>query len=256
MTAKETQLEQSIAQLRTRLLVMCASVGIAVDEACDVLVRGNVGKACAVVDGDAAINGLENAIDEMALSILVRNQPVAQDLRFVVASLRMAIDLERIGDEAVSIAERAMVLHETLPEPVMDAVSALMETAKESYSLAVEAFRAQDGGKAFALCRKDDESTQEEIKALQRIMEYFCLDARDGNGGGLYAGMHGILICRALNRICRRSANIAEHTYFIAEGVNIKHAPATTGFAALASHSPHTGATTFSQNQALSKKSI
>lgn len=227
MTPKETQLEQGVAQLRTRLLVMCASVGIAVDEACDALTSGNMGKACAVVDGDAAINALENEIDEKALSILVRHQPVAQDLRFVVAALRMVIDLERIGDEAVSIAERAVVLHESLPEPVMDAVSALMETAKESYRLAVEAFRVLDGDAALNLCRKDDESTRGEVAALQKIMKCFCRDARNEDCDESYAGMHGILICRSLNRMCRRSSNIAEHTYFIAEGVNIKHVPVT-----------------------------
>ena len=232
MNANEKSfLEQNLSRLRTRLLVMCASVGIALDEACDALTSGNVGKACAVVDGDDAINGLENEIDEMSLTLLVRNQPVAQDLRLVVAALRMVIDLERIGDEAASIAERAAMLHETLPEPVLDAVSALMRTAKTSYGRAVEAFRGLESEEALALCREDDESTQEEVRALQRIMDYFCLDAGrsisspPGIPGSSYAGMHGILICRALNRICRRAANIAEHVYFIAEGVNIKHAP-------------------------------
>lgn len=229
MNAKETQLEQTIFQLRTRLLVMCASVGIAVDEACDSLSKGNVGKACAVVDGDAAVNALETDIDEMALSILVRYQPMAHDLRFIVAALRMVIDLERIGDEAVSIAERAAVLHETLPEPVMDAVSALMETAKGAYKRAVDAFRDLNGDHALALCRKDGESTQAEVRALQRIMEYFCLEGQAGNKGKSYVGMHGILICRSLNRICRRASNIAEHTYFITNGVNIKHVPMTEG---------------------------
>lgn len=229
MNAKETQLDQSIAHLRTRLLVMCASVGIAIDEACDALAGGNVGKACAVVDGDAAINALENGIDELALSILVRNQPVAQDLRFLVAALRMVIDLERIGDEAASIAERVLVMHEALPEPVMDAVGALMRTAKTSYKNCVDVFRALDGVRALTLCRSDDESTQEEIKALQRIVEYFCLEGHTGTGEKTYTGMHGILICRSLNRICRRAANIAEQTYFIAEGVNIKHGPVAEG---------------------------
>lgn len=223
MNAKETQLEQSIAKLRNRLLLMCASVDIAVDEACEAFLSGNVGKACAVVDGDSAVNTLENTIDEAALSILVRNQPMANDLRFVVAAMRMAVDLERIGDEAVSIAERTVVLQESLPEPVMDAVATLMDTAKRSYKRAVQVFRSLDGEGAFALCRMDDENTQEEVKALQRIIDSFYPKSPDGTEGRLYAGLHAILICRALNRICRRAENIAEHTYFIAEGVNIKH---------------------------------
>lgn len=225
MNAKESPLEQNITQLRTQLLVMCASVGMAVDEACDALENGDTVKACTVVDGDAAINAQENSIDELALSILVRHQPVAQDLRFVVAALRMVIDLERIGDEAVSIAERAVVLHDALPRPVLEAVNSLTQTAKNAYKHAVDAFRALGGATALTLCRSDDESTQEEIKALHRIMDFFCLEGHAGTEGKSYTGLHGILICRSLNRICRRAANIAEHTYFIAEGVNIKHVP-------------------------------
>ena len=118
MNSKETQLQQGLTQLRTRLLVMGAAVGIAVDEACAALESGNTGRAIAVVDGDAAINALENEIDEMALSLLVRNQPMAQDLRMVVGALRMVIDLERIGDEAAGIAERSIILREKLPGQV------------------------------------------------------------------------------------------------------------------------------------------
>jgi ABC-type phosphate transport system, ATPase component len=84
MNSKETQLQHGLTQLRTKLLVMGATVGIAVDEACAALLTDNTGRAIAVVDGDTAINGLENEIDEMALSLLVRNQPVAQNLRLVV----------------------------------------------------------------------------------------------------------------------------------------------------------------------------
>lgn len=226
MNAKETLLEQSLTQLRTRLLVMCAAVGIAVDEACEALRQGNMGKAGAVVDGDSAINAMENEIDEMALSLLVRNQPVAQDLRFVVGALRMVIDLERIGDEAVSIAERALILHQTLPEPLALAVTPLLHTARELFAKSAAAFRTMDPVTALKLCRVDDESTQMEVSALQTIMDYFCLEGNVGRSTPTYAGMHGILICRALNRICRRAGNIAEHIYFITEGVNIKHVPA------------------------------
>lgn len=225
MNAKETQLEQSIAQLRTKLLIMCAAVGIALDDACEALVRRNTGKACAVVDGDSVINALENEIDEMAMSILARHQPVAKDLRFVVATLRMVADLERIGDEAVSIAERALALNEALPEPVLGAVASFAVSAKEQLSRSSVAFRLMNSDMAISLCRSEDENTQLEVMALQRIMNYFCGNGDTGSVNPSYAGMHGILICRALNRICRRSANIAEHTYFIVEGLNIKHVP-------------------------------
>ncbi len=93
-----------------------------------------------------------------------------------------------------------------------------------------------DSEQALEVCRCDDESTQLEVAALHRIMDYFniCLlpgadkspvSEQHPSRGLAHTGMHGILICRALNRICRRAANIAEYTYFTVEGVNIKHAP-------------------------------
>ena len=226
MNGKETQLQQMLTQVRTKLLVMAAAVGISLDEANEALRSGNVGRATAVVDGDADINAMETEIDAMALSLLARNQPVAHDLRFVVAALRMVIDLERIGDEAVSIAERTIILQELLPAPVDKAVSDLMEAARNVYRQAVDAFRQGDAEAALALARNDEESTQMEVDALRRIMDHFYGGAESCSGRDQpYAAMHSILICRALNRICRRAANIAEHTYFIAQGVNIKHMP-------------------------------
>jgi len=226
MYGKETQLQQMLTRLRTRLLVMGASVGIAVDEACAALLEGNVGRASAVVDGDDAINSMENEIDELTLTLLARNQPVAQDLRFVVASLRIVIELERIGDEAANIAERILIMLTPLPPIVMSTLNELMHSASTLYISAIECLRSGDAEQALKLCRSgnDDETTQQEVTALQSLMDY--LYTIPEQGGGIeqsYAGMHGILICRALSRICRRSTNIAEYTYFIATGLNIKH---------------------------------
>lgn len=110
-------LQQLLATLRTRLLVMAASVGIALEEAGKALAANDPGRATAVMENDAAIDALENEIDEMALQLLARTQPVAGDLRFVVSALRMVVDLERIGDEAVSVAEQAVLMQDTPAAP-------------------------------------------------------------------------------------------------------------------------------------------
>jgi phosphate transport system protein len=225
MQEKETQLQQMLTQLRTRVLMMGAAVGIALDEAFAALEENNAIRAAEVVDGDAAINALENEIDELALSLLVRNQPVARDLRFVVGALRMVFDLERIGDEAASIAELTVTLETPLPGEVMEAVGLLMRSAASLYKESMETFRTADHSAALRLCRDDDEITRQEMAALRRVMEFFCGN-RDGQSKHFgYEGMNGILICRALNRICRRCANIAEHAYFVEEGIDIKHKP-------------------------------
>ncbi|MCC8193556.1 MAG: phosphate signaling complex protein PhoU [Deltaproteobacteria bacterium] len=223
MREKETQLQQMLTQLRTKLLMMGAAVGIALDEACRALEEGNAVRAAEVVDGDAAINAMENEIDELALSLLVRNQPVAHDLRFVVGALRMVIDFERIGDEAASIAERTVTMEEALPGVVIEAVGTLMRSAMAMYIQAMDAFRKGDRDGSLKLCQVDDEISLQEMTALRRVMEYFCGEPDGRRTNVSYEGMNGILICRSLNRICRRCANIAEHTYFIVEGVNIKH---------------------------------
>ncbi|MDR1947366.1 MAG: phosphate signaling complex protein PhoU [Desulfovibrio sp.] len=218
---KETQLQQGIGRLRTRLLVMCAAVGIAVDDACAAAAAGDMRLARAVVDGDGVIDALENEIDEAALTLLVRRQPAGQDLRFVAAAQRIVIDLERIGDEAAAIAERALSMQGPLPGPVWESIKVPADAAVSLYKKAVEAFRVGDTCSALELWRNEEESARLEAQALRGIMDYFALD---GNNIGLsYAGMHGVLICRSLNRICRRAANMAEHTYFIVKGVNLKH---------------------------------
>lgn len=225
MEEKTTQLQQMLTQLRTKLLMMGAASGIALEEACAALEQGNVGRAAAVVEGDAAINAMENGIDELALTLLVRNQPVAHDLRFVVGGLRMVIDLERIGDEAASIAERTTGLDEPLPEDVMQAVSLLMRSAITMYKQSLEAFRTADRELALKLCRVDDEIARQEVAALHRLMDSSGGKQGGQPGGVSYSVVNGILIWRSLNRICRRCSNIAEHTYFIVEGINIKHQP-------------------------------
>ena len=110
---------QAIAGLRTRLLVMSAAVGIALDESFRALDERSPARAAAVIDGDNVIDDLEDEIDEQALCLLARTQPVACDLRFVVGALRMVADLERIGDEAVSIAEQAILLQDLGQRPEM-----------------------------------------------------------------------------------------------------------------------------------------
>jgi phosphate transport system protein len=150
---------------------------------------------------------------------------VAQDLRLVVGALRMVIDLERIGDEAAGIAKRTIIVQEKFPKGVMALITCLIKTAKDSYQKAVAAFKNEDTPAALAIIESDNECVQKEFFALHRIMEHFCGNTGGTRGNRSQTGMHGILICRSLNRICRRSANIAEHTYFIAQGVNIKHGP-------------------------------
>lgn len=213
-------LQQLLVTLRTRLLVMCASVGIALEEAGKALVTNDPGRAAAVIESDAAIDALENEIDEMALRLLARSQPVASDLRFVVTSLRMVVDLERIGDEAVSMAEQATLMQDMPGFSVIPHVRELYVSAREAFENAVRVFRENDAQGALIMSRGDDEAVQTEVRIIQGLMEGLS-DPQSSLEP--HQAMHIILVTRSLTRIWRRSVNIAEHVYFISRGESLKH---------------------------------
>lgn len=220
MTKEDIRLQEMLVTLRTRLLVMCAEASIALENTQQALNQKDIGKATAVIEGDIAINALENEIDERALCILVRSQPMAKDLRFVISALSIVSDLERIGDEAVSIAEHAMLMRDVQAFDSMDDVLHFMASVRAVFDATVEAFRNNDVKKAEELSQGDLEALQEEVRVLQRVMSQFG-DKAQGLDSQVF--MHLILVVHSLTRIWQRSVNIAEQVYFYLEGVSLKH---------------------------------
>ena len=222
MTPQETHLQSQMEQLRTRLLIMCVTVEEVVANACTAFCDGNVELAHAVIDADSGIDALENEVDEMALCLMARSQPVARDLRFIVSALRMAIDLERIGDEAVAIAERALLFREMSKLPAIDLKRQMISMAQNALHDAIVAFREEDVPLALKVCRGQDDIVQLEVHLLQKVMLDLAGMADRIDTAG-WAALHAILIARSLSRIFGRASNIAEHCYFMKQGVSIKH---------------------------------
>ena len=218
----EDSSRQMLATLRTRLLVMFAHVGIALDESGKALAQDDAARALAVQEGDAVIDDLENEIDELCLRVMARLQPVAGDLRFVVAALRMVVDLERIGDEAAAIAERVLLLHELpINEGDMRRLREMFAQARAAYAQASDAFREEDAQAALNLRADEDDALQAEVALLQALMP---MPGEDGRvSGDPRAAIHAMLIVRSLTRIWRRSVNIAEQIYFMRHGASLKH---------------------------------
>lgn len=220
MQQQANYLQQLLVSLRTRLLVMCASVGIALEDAGKAMAAGDPGRAASVIENDAAIDALENEIDEMALQLLARTQPVAGDLRFVVSALRMVVDLERIGDEAVSMAEQAILMQDKPGFGVIPHVREMYYKASDAFDRAVRVFRENNAQDALHMLRGDEEAVQSEVRIIQQIME--SLSDPDSSLDP-YQAMHIILVTRSLTRVWRRSINIAEQVYFISQGESVKH---------------------------------
>ena len=222
MNPQETHLQSLLEQLRTRLLVMCARVEEVVAKACAALDGQGIYLAHAVIEADSEIDRLENEVDEMALSLLACSQPVARDLRFVVSTLRMVVDLERVGDEAAHIAERTILLQDSPRPPAFDLMRQMMELARNSLHDAIIAFREENVPLALHVCHCKKDILQMEVCLLQDVMSHFAGNDDAKNDAG-WPVLHVILIARSLSRIFGRASNIAEHCYFMKQGVSIKH---------------------------------
>ena len=227
--------QHMLATLRTRLLVMYAQVDIALEEAARSYEKGEAVRAIAVCDGDTAIDALENEIDELCLRLMARIKPVAGDLRFVVAALRMVVDLERIGDEAVTVAEQTVLMEDVPGRRILaDEVCGMMQRAREAFMRAMDCFREGNGQEALALRNCEDEALQNEMRIVQRLLELLpvqvllpelleLLRQEDGKRPDPQLVMHTLLVVRALTRIWRRSVNLAEQVYFMQHGQSLKH---------------------------------
>ena len=218
----ESYIQQLIVSLRTRLLVMGASVEIAVDNMKKAVSSMDIGTAQAVIENDDTIDDLENELDEMSLAVMARAQPVARDLRFVVSALRMVVDMERVGDEAASICSQVLLMKGVDVKTVLGLVEPHMSSSIAAFSQAMDIVRRDDHDAALAMRSTDDEAMQSEVATIERLMK--LLEQKDNGGMDPVLVMHLILLVHSLTRIWRRAANIAGHVYFASLGDSLKHA--------------------------------
>ena len=220
MPIQENYLHQMLESLRTRLLTMGAKTQQALDKACYALVHRDADMARKVIEGDSEIDAMENEIDENSLAILARTQPVARDLRFVISAVRMVLDIERIGDEAVLIAKRALCLRDLPPSAVIGDLESYGNRSSALLRNALQAFQEGSISQAMEVSHSDAATGVLTEEVTRIIMDNVVEGTVDP-----HIGMHALLVVRALDRVCRRTQNIAEHTYFMVQGENIKHRP-------------------------------
>jgi phosphate transport system protein len=214
----ETHLHQLIETLKLKMLTMAAHVERAMEHATTSLLERNTELAEQVIEKDSEVNAMENEIDDLSMSILAREQPVARDLRFVIGCMRSVIDLERIGDEAVNIAEKTIFMSQLLEPPHNPMIEELMHTSLSMLHDAIAAFRDGDAAKALDVCRRDNIADELNVRILKRTIDDMVAEAT-----GIRRAVHTILAARCLERVGDLSTNLAESTIFIVQGVSIKH---------------------------------
>ena len=211
-------LQREIEKLKKMILAESAVVEESVSKAVRAVKTRDAALARGIVDSDVDIDQSEVAIEEECLKVLALHQPVASDLRFIIAVLKINNDLERIGDLAVNIAQRAEVLAEQAPVEIPYDLSAMSRTACEMLHKSLDALVGTDATLAGEVCAMDSV-----VDALNRDAFARVQDAIRRSPDRLDALVSMLSVSRYLERIADHATNIGEDVIYMLEGEIIRH---------------------------------
>lgn len=212
------QFDQELEVLKQNLLRMAAMAENAVRKSVLSVTTRNSDLAREVIIDDINLNRLELEIEDKAFKLLALRQPLATDLRLIVAAMRIATELERIGDQAVNIAERALELNSREPIELPVDLKVMADLALGMVRTSIEAFVQQDPRLAVQVCQRDVEVDILDDEYIQKILDVMIKESR-----WVTRLHHFVIIVRNLERIADLATNIAEDIVFIVEGRVIKH---------------------------------
>src|SRR5437773_5708167 len=213
-----SRFHKELDELRARLLRMGGLAEQAVDRACQAYIDRDLKRCQMVLEGETQVNIAEREIDELAFDLLAMQQPMAVDLRFILAVTKINADLERVGDQAVNIAERVMDMVELpkvdLPVDVprmATAVAAMVRRALESF---IEG-KAELAQAVLEMDNVIDRMRDDAFITLVKVMN----DRPEVTRQALDA----LLIARNLERVADHATNIAEDVIFWVRGADVRH---------------------------------
>ena len=209
---------EELSNVKVRLLTMSGEAEAALGLAVEALLERDTTKAHQVIKGDRAIDAMEVEIEERSISLLALQQPMARDLRMLTSALKIANDLERVGDHAVNIAESAERLAQSRPITPEPEIVEMARLARLMLSDALEAFIRGDAIAGREICRRDDK-----VDALHRSTFRILLTHMMEDPHNISNGLELFLVSRNLERVADLATNIAEDVVFLVEGKSIKH---------------------------------
>ena len=208
-----------LATLKRRLLDMSERAEALVDLAVDALLTRDAGKAAAVIAGDREVDLMELEVEQLAVSLLALQQPMARDLRFIIGAIKITSDLERVGDHAVNIAQSAQRLM-ALDSPIAldPEIEDMVRRSRKMLGDAIDAFVRADGTLGRDVCRADDSVDALNNSVFRILLTHMMADPRT-----ITPSLELLLVARNLERVADLATNIGEDAVFLAEGKTIKH---------------------------------
>jgi len=213
-----TRFQQGLDELREKLLRMGGLAEQAVDRACQAYVERDLKRCNMVLENETLINVAEREIDELAFDLLALQQPMAVDLRFILAVTKIKSDLERVGDQAVNIAERVMDMVELPPAELPVDIPRMAAAVSAMVRRALESFIEGKAELAQAVLEMDnvvDRMRDEAFITLVHTMNERPAVTRQA--------LDALLVARNLERVADHATNIAEDVIFWVRGADVRH---------------------------------
>ena len=209
---------EELEELQQRLLEMGGLVESAIYNSVLSLSERDEARARQVLNNEARINQMEIAIDDCAVRLLALQQPMARDLRFLTAAIKINSDLERMGDLAVNIVERALSLMKQPPvKPLID-IPQLARLAESMVRRSLDAFVRRDAELARQVLLSDDAVDDLRDAIYQELVGFMERDPST-----VSRSLDLIFVARNLERIADHATNIAEDVLFLVQGVDVRH---------------------------------
>jgi phosphate transport system protein len=209
---------EELETLKSRLVAMSGIAEEAVRSAVEALIARDVEKAQEVIRKDELLDDLELAVDDLAINLLALQQPMARDLRFITAAMKIGNDLERVGDHAVNIAEELEYILAAAPFPMLPELEEMARIATEMLSDALNAFVLGNSALAREVVQRDDRVDELHENNFRILLTHMMEDPRK-----ITAGMDLFLVSGNIERIADLATNVAEEVVFFVEGLTIKH---------------------------------
>lgn len=213
----DKQFEQQLAGLKEKLLLMASHAEAAVNRSVKALVRRDDELARRTKEEDNVIDTLEKEIDEDCLKLLAF-KPAPLDLRMITMAMKIAHDLERVGDEATTISRRTIELGHEAPLRQAGSIPPLASTALEMLKDALDAFVGHDAEKALRVIPRDD-TVDAMNKSLQKELAAWMTE----NPAAITRCLNLMVISKSLERVADHATNVAEMVVYLCEGRDIRH---------------------------------
>jgi phosphate transport system protein len=204
--------------LKTKLLEMSSLVESAIQRSISAVIQKDRTAADEVFRNETRINAIEVEIDEFAINLLALHQPMAADLRLIVAALKINTDLERMGDLSVNIAQRAMsLIEEPVIKPMID-IPHIAGLVQSMVRKSLDAFVTRDADLARSVLASDDAVDSLRTASYHELVSFMERDPEN-----IKAALDLLAITRNLERLADHSTNIAEDVLFLVKGIDVRH---------------------------------